>query len=215
MEEFTWKVDFYSLDKIEISNTSFYINKSLILDSQDFINIIGMAPEDICGLLSEKDKVICNYILLHSVKMRNIVMKILTERNYDSMIRLMKIKPSCFFRFAFAMTHVKRYFCCAFEFVVYSRENFFLRLMLTETVTCRTYSKLFLPYIMMSTITNMNELKKNLEYKFNLSKKLFKNKKKLRQVLYDESENMLTKNPHLVIFENIDIILEKLNQIKG
>lgn len=215
MEEFTWKVDFYSLDKIEISNASFYINKSLILDSQDFINIIGMAPEDVCGLLSEKDKVTCNYILLHSVKMRNIVMKILTERNYDSMIRLMKIKPSCFFRFAFAMTHVKRYFCCAFEFVVYSRENFFLRLMLTETVTCRTYSKLFLPYIMISTITNMNELKKNLEYKFNLSKKLFKNKKKLRQVLYDESENMLTKNPHLVIFENIDIILEKLNQIKG
>lgn len=215
MEKFTWKVDFFSLDKIEISNTSFYINKFIILDSQDFINIIGMAPEDICRLLSEKEKVICNYILLHSVKMKNIVMKILTERNYDTMIRLMKIKPSCFFRFSFAMTHVKRYFCCAFEFVVYSRENFFLRLMLTETVTCRSYSKLFLPYIMISTITNMNELKKSLEYKFNLSKKLFKNKQKLRQVLYDESENILTKNPHLVIFENIDIILEKLNQIKG
>lgn len=212
--EFKWNVDFYSMDKIEISNASFYIKKAITLDEGDFTNLIGMEPKDIFELMSDKDIVIANYLMLHSVKMRNIMTKILTESNYDSMIRLMKIKPSCFFRFNFSMIHIKRYFTCAFEFVVYSRENFFLRLMLTETLTCRSYSKLFIPYYMYSNITNMNELKKSLEEKYKLSKKLFKNKKKLKAILYEESETILTKSLSLVIYESIDVIIEKLNVIK-
>lgn len=67
---------------------------------------------------------------------------------------------------------------------------------------------------MYSNITNMNELKKSLEEKYKLSKKLLKNKKKLKAILYEESETILTKSLSLVIYESIDVIIEKLNVIK-
>ena len=44
---FKWRVDFYSLTKIEISNNAFFIHKAIILNSSDFTNIIGMEPKNI------------------------------------------------------------------------------------------------------------------------------------------------------------------------
>ena len=211
---FKWRVDFYSLSKIEISNNSFFIHKAIILNSSDFTNIIGMEPKNIFDLMTETDKNIVYYLFLNSVKMRNVMTQVLNEQNYDSMLRLMKINPSCFFRFKFVITHIKRYFSVAFEFLVYSKENYFLRLMLTETITSRSYSKIYLPYLMCRKENDMGLLKKKLEEKYKISKKFFHDTKKLRKIIENETQQILTKNPNLIIFENIDIILEKLKNIK-
>ena len=212
---FKWRVDFYSLTKIEISNNSFFIHKAIILNSSDFTNIIGMEPKNIFDLMSEKDKIITYNIFLNSVKMRNVMTQVLNEHNYDSMLRLMKINPSCFFRFKFVITHIKRYFCVAFEFLVYSKENYFLRLMLTETVTSRSYSKIYLPYNMFMKENDMSQLRKKLEEKYKISKKFFSDTKELRKIIENETQQILTKNPNIIIFENIDVILEKLKSIKN
>ena len=212
---FKWRVDFYSLTKIEISNNSFFIHKAIILNSSDFTNIIGMEPKNIFDLMSEKDKIITYNIFLNSVKMRNVMTQVLNEHNYDSMLRLMKISPSCFFRFKFVITHIKRYFCVAFEFLVYSKVNYFLRLMLTETVTSRSYSKIYLPYNMFMKETDMSLLRKKLEEKYKISKKFFSDTKELRKIIENETQQILSKNPNIIIFENIDVILEKLKSIKN
>ena len=212
---FKWRVDFYSLTKIEISNNSFFIHKAIILNSSDFTNIIGMEPKNIFDLMSEKDKIITYNIILNSVKMRNVMTQVLNEQNYDSMLRLMKISPSCFFRFKFVITHIKRYFCVAFEFLVYSKVNYFLRLMLTETVTSRSYSKIYLPYVMFMKENDMSQLRKKLEEKYKISKKFFSDTKELRKIIENETQQILSKNPNIIIFENIDVILEKLKSIKN
>ena len=113
------------------------------------------------------------------------------------------------------ITHIKRYFCVAFEFLVYSKENYFLRLMLTETVTSRSYSKIYLPYNMFMKETDMSQLRKKLEEKYKISKKFFSDTKELRKIIENETQQILTKNPNIIIFENIDVILEKLKSIKN
>lgn len=209
---FQWRIDLFTLEKIQITNGAYYINKQIILDSEDFINIIGSDPRDVWEKMSDKDMIIAHKILMNTVKMRNIMLKILTEKNYDSMLKLIKIKPSCFFRFTFVILHIKKYFCCAFEFIVYSKENYFLRLMLTETITSRSYSKLYLPYYMNKTIHIIEELKKILVEEYKLKKEMLSNKKRLRNVLVDEAWGILTKNSNVVFYENIDIILNKFKK---
>ena len=165
-KNFKWKVNYYSLNKIEIANNnSYYIHKEIILDSEDFTHIIGIEPKNINDLMSDKDKFITNYILLHTIKMRNIMTKILTEHNYDSKLKLIKINPSCFFRFKFVFNHIKKYFGTAFEFLVFNKECFFLRLMITEILTSRSYTKIYLPFVMYKKENNENILKKKIRRK--------------------------------------------------
>ena len=213
-KKFKWKVNYYSLNKIEIANNnSYYIHKEIILNSEDFTHIIGIEPKNINDLMSDKDKFITNYILLHTIKMRNIMTKILTEHNYDSMLKLIKINPSCFFRFKFVFNHIKKYFGTAFEFLVFNKECFFLRLMITEILTSRSYTKIYLPFDMYKKENNENILKKKLEEKFNSKKTLINDKKKLREIVYNETLKILAKNKEFVLYENIDNILEKINGI--
>jgi hypothetical protein len=60
---------------------------------------------------------------------------------------------------------------------------------------------------------NENILKKKLEEKFNLKKTLINDKKKLREIVYNETLKILAKNKEFVLYENIDNILEKINGI--
>ena len=211
-----WKVEFFSLDKVEISNAAYFINKSINLDYMDFTHVIGVDPHDVSELLSTSDTIKINYILLHTVRLRNIMTKILTEQNYDSMLRPIKLKASCFFKLIYVIIHIKRHFYVCFEFVVYSKETFFMRLMLTESITCRSYAKVYLPLDMLCAQSNtINETKKELEKKYGLDKKLLSNKKGLKQVIVEEAEQILTKNPSLVLFEHIDVIVNKLHAINN
>ena len=211
-----WKVEFFSLDKVEISNAAYFINKSINLDYMDFTHVIGVDPHDVSELLSTGDTIKINYILLHTVRLRNIMTKILTEQNYDSMLRPIKLKASCFFKLIYVIIHIKRHFYVCLEFVVYSKETFFMRLMLTESITCRSYAKVYLPLDMLCAQSNtINETKKELEKKYRLDKKLLSNKKGLKQVIVEEAEQILTKNPSLVLFEHIDVIINKLHAINN
>jgi hypothetical protein len=69
---YKWTVDYYTLMKIEISSNFYYVHKSIAIDSQEYYNIIGSNPMDSWDLLSEREKMITEYILLNSVKLRNI-----------------------------------------------------------------------------------------------------------------------------------------------
>ena len=91
-----------------------------------------------------------------------------------------------------------------------------MRLMLTESITCRSYAKVYLPLDMLCAQSNtINETKKELEKKYALDKKLLSNKKGLKQVIVEEAEQILTKNPSLVLFEHIDVIVNKLHAINN
>ena len=85
--------------------------------------------------------------------------------------------------------------------------------MITEILTSRSYTKIYLPYVMHKKENNENILKKKLEEKFNLKKTLINDKKKLREIVYNETLKILAKNTEFVLYENIDNILEKINGI--
>ena len=57
-------------------------------------NIDRKTKEKEVKKMNDKEKIISNYILLHTIKMRNIMTKILTEQNYDSMLKLIKINST-------------------------------------------------------------------------------------------------------------------------
>jgi hypothetical protein len=56
-----WKVEFFSLDKVAISNAAYFINKSINLDYMDFTHVIGVDPHDVSELLSTSDTIKINY----------------------------------------------------------------------------------------------------------------------------------------------------------
>jgi hypothetical protein len=79
---YKWIVDYYTLMKIEISNNFYYVHKSIIIDSQEYYNIIGSNPMDSWDLLSKREKMMTEYLLLNSVKLRNINTKSKLYRNF-------------------------------------------------------------------------------------------------------------------------------------
>jgi hypothetical protein len=74
-QNFKWEIDYYTLKKVELSDNSYYINKTMILDENDYINIIGSDPKDSFLLMNEREKIITSYLLLNSIKLRNIMAK--------------------------------------------------------------------------------------------------------------------------------------------
>lgn len=79
---YKWVVDYYTLMKIEISNNFYYVHKSIIIDSQEYYNIIGSNPMDSWDLLSKREKMMTEFLLLNSVKLRNINTKSKLYRNF-------------------------------------------------------------------------------------------------------------------------------------
>ncbi len=69
---FKWTLQYYTLMKIEISNKYYYIHKSLNLGEHDYYNIIGSDPRDSYELLTPREVIITHYLLINSVKLRNI-----------------------------------------------------------------------------------------------------------------------------------------------
>jgi hypothetical protein len=72
---FKWILQYYTLMKIEITNKFYYIHKSHIFGEHDYYNIIGSDPRDSYELLSPREIIITHYLLICSVKLRNINMK--------------------------------------------------------------------------------------------------------------------------------------------
>ena len=101
----------------------------------------------------------------------------------------------------------------SFEFLAYSVTNYFIKIIITETQSCRTYSKLFLPEYMHCYKNDLEELKKELENRYKLNKKLVDNysfKQKLKSLLQHWASNILQKNTKYYQFENITTIIDKL-----
>jgi hypothetical protein len=148
---------------------------------------------------------------------------VLTEKNYDSMIRLVKISPVSLSKFRFVISkiilykitleHNKHYFMVAFEFIIYSKVSYFIRVLITESLTCRSYSRIFTPYYMHSYTSNVDELKKDLESNFKLGKKFLEDvnyKKKFKMLLNEIAMGILQKNLYLKQYDNIDVLLSNL-----
>ena len=146
---FYWNIEFYSLTKLAIKTGSYYISKNIILTPVDFENILGCDYDDIHTIIDDKDNYFCLNFLLGTVqKMKHILIKMLNSSNYLTAFRLQKINPVSFFKYKFVFKHIKRYFICSLEFLIYSRETFFLRIILMETMSNRCYSKIYIPFIL-------------------------------------------------------------------
>jgi hypothetical protein len=80
VSEFKWTVEYYALKKLEgilvlilvNPSNSFYIQKALDLNEEDFINVFGCHPRDILYLLDERERIMINSLLLNTIKLRSI-----------------------------------------------------------------------------------------------------------------------------------------------
>lgn len=154
----------------------------------------------------------------------------MTQKEYDINVNLIKITPSLLFKCTFVMDHFRIYYYCSFEYLLYPNEWYCFRFTLTEVISLRSYSKIYLPYIMFhkgnrncngSNHCDSNDngfkswLKPNEDY-IELKIEMLSNKKILKAVLLVETLGMLAKNAIKVFFfENITIILDKLIYAKS
>jgi hypothetical protein len=100
------------------------------------------------------------------------------------------------------------------EFLIYSKTNYFLRLLITESLSCRSYSKIYLPYEMHSYNFNMDQLKKELETRFTFKKlnnESHPYRKVIKILLTELTHNILHKTNHLTQFDNFETIINKIN----
>ena len=214
--KFQWNVELFTLTKLAIKNGSYYMTKNIILTPLDFENIIGCDYSDIYTIIDDKDNFFCLYFLLGTIqKMKHILIKMLNSSNYLTAFRLQKISPISFFKYKFVFKHIKRYFICSLEFLIYSRENFFLRIMVMETMSNRSYSKIYIPFYSINIEFDIKEMEKFLKQKYSVINSLYENKQKLKKFLLIESQNLLTKNSPegsdaLVLFENIKFLVDKI-----
>ena len=214
--QFEWKVELYTLTKLAIKNGSFYINKNIILSQLDFENILGCDYSDIYKIINDRDNQLCLYFLLGTIgKMKHLLIKMLNSSNYLTAFRLQKINPISFFKYKFVFKHIKRYFICSLEFLIYSRENFFLRIMVMETLNNRSYSKIYIPFYTIKIEFDFKEMEKFLIQKYDAINNLYQDKEKLKKFLLKESQNLLKKNSStgvdsLILFENIEFLVEKI-----
>ena len=215
--EFQWYIEFFTITKLTISNGKYYVNKNLILNSMDFMNIIGCDYSDIYNILDGRDNYFCLTFLLGTVqKMKFVLIKMLNTSNYLTAFRIMKLKPISFFKYKFVFKHIKRYFICSLEYLVYSRETHFLRIMIMETITNRCYSKIYIPFYSIKKDLDTKETQTILIEKYEVINNLYQDKNKLKKFLSEESKALLTKNPSsgsnvLVLFENIQFLIERIN----
>ena len=214
--EFQWNVELFTLTKLKIKNGAYYVNKNIILTSRDFVNIIGCDYADIYTIIDEKDNYFCLYFLLGTIqKMKHLLIKMLKSSNYLTAFRLEKLKPISFFKYKFVFRHIKRYFLCSLEYLVYSRQNHFLRIMIMESITNRCYSKIYIPIYSIKKDLDTKEMQKILIEKYETINTLYQDKIKLKKFLSEESKCLLTKNPAddinaLILFENIDFLVERI-----
>ena len=214
--EFQWNVELFTLTKLRIKNGAYYVNKNIILTSRDFVNIMGCDYADIYTIIDENDNYFCLYFLLGTIqKMKHLLIKMLNSSNYLTAFRLEKLKPISFFKYKFVFRHIKRYFLCSLEFLVYSRENHFLRIMIMESITNRCYSKIYIPFYSIKKDFDAKEMQKILIEKYEAINTLYQDKNKLKKFLSEESKCLLTKNPAddinaLVLFENIEFLVERI-----
>ena len=139
----------------------------------------------------------------------------LNSGNYLTAFRLQKINPISFFKYKFVFKHIKRYFICSLEFLIYSRENYFLRIMVMESITSRSYSKIYIPIYFIKIEYDAKEMEKFLKKKYDVINRLYQNKQKLKQFLLVESQNLLQKNNSdgtdaLILFENIEFLVDRI-----
>ena len=139
----------------------------------------------------------------------------LNSGNYLTAFRLQKINPISFFKYKFVFKHIKRYFICSLEFLIYSRENFFLRIMVMESITNRSYSKIYIPIYFIKIEYDEKVLEKFLKKKYDVINRLYQNKQKLKKFLLVESQNLLQKNNSdgtdaLILFENIEFLVDRI-----
>ncbi len=104
------------------------------------------------------------------------------------------------------------------ETFIFSKINYYIRLLIHESLNCRTYSKIFLSLSFNSTmnINSPEELKRHVEDYIGLDKKLIGNKEyknKLKNIIIELSLEILKKETVYSQFDNIESIIYKIHQI--
>ena len=237
-KNYYWIIDIYTLTTIHINKSDFFLHKSIKLSLQEFEYIIGIDYLDIYKILGVSENIMCDAILLNSVERVKNVDRILNETNYLQTIRITKIKPISFYRYKFVFKHIKRFFVCSTEFLVYNTKNIFYRIMIMETISNRTYSKIFIPYanLKIDQIEKKNDseninkkeneedkseeqalddndlIKNAIKEKYYIFDELFSNKKICKEFIYQETCDLLTKNNKLDLFEFFEYLVERIEK---
>lgn len=84
-----------------MKNNLQYFTKSINLSREDFIQIFGYNPNEIWLKLTNKHKMICNYIMMNSIKLGQIVKEsnftviylVQTDKNNEIILNMIKINP--------------------------------------------------------------------------------------------------------------------------
>ncbi len=88
---------------------------------------------------------------------------------------------------------------------------------MTESDTCRSYSKIFTPYYLFTCSPEINTLKKEVEESLSLNKKMLEDEEfrhRFKSVIQEFALGILQKKIHLKQFENVTVFCEKLLNIK-
>ena len=88
-----------------------------------------------------------------------------------------------------------------------------MKLVITESKTCRSYSKLFLPLSMQIEATDTEGIKKEVEAEFKINKKMMEDpsfRLNLKNLIHEYALNILYKNPQVKQYEDIGSFLNKL-----
>jgi hypothetical protein len=87
---------------------------------------------------------------------------------------------------------------------------------MTESDTCRSYSKIFTPYYLFTSSPELITLKKEVEDSLSLNKKMLEDEEfrvKFKSVVQDFALGILQKKIHLKQFENVNVFCDKLLNI--
>ena len=211
-KKFEWQIDFYTINKLQLNNCAFFVHKNIVLDNKDFENIIGSDYLDIYKIINSIDLKFIYFFIINSVGRKNIPLVELNQRNYLSSILLIKIKPKSFYRYKFVFTHIKRFFVCSADFFAYNRNTIFYRIMIMETISNRTYSKIYCTFLQLKKEVEFDDIEEKIKEKYSIFVDLYQNKKKLKEFLIYESCLLLTKNSDLILVENFSFLTAKIKE---
>jgi hypothetical protein len=147
------------------------------LNEEDFIRIIGTHPKDIWHILDTREIIMINTLLLNTIQLKDINSQgilllnlALTANNFNALIRLSKITPSRMIKVATVISnnllilgHNNCYFNICLEVLIYSKEQYFTRFIITDTISLKTYTKIFTGMVYKPSSNSLEEIKKELE----------------------------------------------------
>jgi hypothetical protein len=142
---------------------SYYVKRNYILSENDYISILGMSPQEHWIKLNPKEKAITNYILLNCVNVNNIITHALTEQNYISSLKVIKIPVHPILEYQMINRKGGKIEVISIEWLHYTDYNNFIRILIFYPLQSVTLSKIYTGKISNKILKN---IEKNYLFKF-------------------------------------------------